>query len=835
MTITRLAFRRSAFDNLSFIYYLPRLGSAELGINPHVMASPFRLFRKYVKPLLAVFVVMLMLSWVVGDSLMSYLTGRNSAGNTGKQLDPRATAVTWDGGSLTNLQLEELKSRRRLLNAFLMQIEQMGAKSAYEAGVQPSQLRVQQLLGPETPQDGVERSVVQTRLFADAARKAGMGVSDEAIGHYLDELGRGNVSRPEMREFLSRMQNRVGAATMENVFAAIREEMLARNYFTSNQYAFLTVTPEQRWKDWLRVNDRVVVEAAAIPVDSMLVDVKDPTDAELKEFFDKYKEFEPGPEVAMGTTELPSPTPGFRIPRKIDLEYIEGNYDSFLAKAEEKVTDEDIAKFYEANKDPMFIKADTGLMDDTSEKKDATKPEDGAVDAKPGDATAAPAEGKAADEQKPTTDEAKPAADETKTDEAKDEKKSSLNNRNGKGVFHLAAFQQDAPKDDAAKSDAPKADPGADSKPADPAAAVPPTDPATPPALTAPGNPAAPAAPVVPKKPLEFQPLDEVKDIIRRRLAGDKVAEELDKAAKEIETQLDGDFNKFLRAKLAAEADKKEAPPVPTSLTNLAPLAEKYGLKSGSTGAVNVLQMRDTEVGKSADVDSSRPLWALLFGTRSYEVYQPIEAKDVLGNRYIVMMKSDTPARVPELAEVRDQVIKAWKMQKAAELAEKRATELAKKAEESKQPLTEFFADTPDTKVVRTDPFSELTGGDVGIVNGQFQPQPFRLSQPEGLVAPGPGFMKKVFDLKDGQVAAMLNHDHTIAYVVRVVEHQPPLTELRTAYLQDAGSWTGAYIMSRAHAEEVASGLRADLEKSANVDWKREKDKVERPEPQDGG
>lgn len=779
---------------------------------------------------MAVFTVLLMLAWVGGGAFTGYM-GRSS-GPKDSSLDPKATAVSWDGGSLSNLQVEQMTRRRQLLNTFLKQIEGMGGRSAYEAGVEPSQLRVQQLLGPETPQDGVEQSVVQTHLFADAARKAGMAVSDEAIAHYLDELGRGNVTRLEMREFLSHLQKQGGGATMENIFAAIREEMLARNYITSNQFAFMTVTPEQRWKDWLRVNDRVIVEAAAIPVESMLVDVKDPTDAEVKEFFDKYKNREPGPEVAFGTTELPSPTPGFRIPRKIDLEFIEGNYDAFLAKAEEKVTDEEIAKYYEANKESKFIKTDTGLIDDTGEAKGAAKPEDGAAEAKPGDATAPPADGKATDEQTPVEGETKPATEEKKADGAQDQEKSSFDSRTPKRVFRLAAFQEDAPKGDAPKSDAGAA---TEAKPADAATTTPPADPAvpaTPPALNAPVAPGADAS-GSPKKPPEFQPLDEVKDIIRRRLAGDKVAEELEKASKDIQSQLDGDFNKYLRAKLAAEADKKDPPPVPTSLTNLAPLAEKYGLTSGSTGAFDFLQMRDSAVGKSGEVDSGRPLAALLFSTRNYEVYQPIEAKDVSGNRYIVMMKSDTPGRVPEFAEVRDEVIKAWKMQKAAELAEKRATELAKKAEESKQPLTEFFADTPDTKVVRTDSFSELTGGDVGVFNGQLQP--FRLSQPEGLVAPGPEFMKKVFELKDGQVAGVLNHDHTIAYVVRVVEHQPPLTELHTAYLQDAGSWPGAYIMSRAHAQEVASNLVEDLTKSANLKWNRDKDKVARPESEDGG
>ena len=359
------------------------------------MASPFSIFRKNVKPLLAVFVVMLMLSWVVGDSLIGYFTGVRNGIRTGQCDWTRTTAVSWDGGSLNNKQVADMVMRRRNLNEFLRQVEGTGARTAIEAGVEPRPLHVERMLGPETPQQGIEQSVVQTRLFADAARKAGMRVSDEAIVQYLDELGRGNVTRDDMRTILSHFRTDSGQLSIDAVLNALREEMLARNFINSNQYSFLTVTPEQRWKDWLRVNDRVVVEAAAIPVDKYLVDVKEPTEAELTAFFEKYKDRESSPELAYGTTELPSATPGFRIPRKIDLEFIEANFDSALAKAEEKVTEEEIAKFYEENKDPMFVKADMGLMEDKGEKKDATVPDatppaDGATpevkpEAKPGD------------------------------------------------------------------------------------------------------------------------------------------------------------------------------------------------------------------------------------------------------------------------------------------------------------------------------------------------------------------------------------------------------------------------------------------------------------------
>jgi hypothetical protein len=813
------------------------------------MASPFRLFRKYVKPLLAVFVVMLMLSWVIGDSLFNWFAGdRNPAAVS--RMEARTVAVRWDGGTLTNAQLNDMVVRRRLLNAFLQQVEMIGGRSAYEAGVEPSQLRVQRMLGPETPQQGVEQSVVDTHLFADAARQAGMRVSDEAVVQYLDQLGRGNVTREEMRTILRQMASRGGRMSIDDIINALREEMLAQIYITSNQYAFMTVTPEQRWKDWLRVNERVVIEAAPFPAEQFLVDVKDPTDAELQAYFEKKDENgvaaqdrQASPVVVIGT-ELPSAVPGFKIPRKIDLAYIEVDYNGYLAKAEEKVTDEEIAKYYEEHKDPMFIKADTGLLEDKGENKasneGAARP---ASETKAGES--APADGKASEATPPAEGATQPPVNENKneekTDAAKDGKQ-SLNDGHGKKIFRLAAFQEDASKADAEKkSDAPAADAKGNESNSAPATNTPAANPS---ASETPPTGETPAAPAAPKKPVEFQPLAEVKDVIRREIAEQTAGEEIRKLAGGIQGQLEADFNKYQGAALTAQADKQPAPPLPESLKNLAPTAEKNGLKFGTTGPKSFLEMRDVPLGKAYAVDANRPLIEVLYSGREPDLFQPLLAQDLDRNHFIVLKTSDTAARVPTLAEVKPEVIKAWKAEKAAELAKKHAEEVAKKAQEANVPLTQFFADDAKVKVVRTDPFSELTGGDVGIVNGQLQRQPYRLSQPEGIVSPGPDFLQAVFKLNDGQVGSAMNNDHSVAYVIRIVEHQPPINELRTAYLAEANNWPGLMVMVQDHAREVASDLSGDITKGANLKWERKKDqeleqeeaaKREREETTSGG
>src|SRR4029078_6626405 len=222
------------------------------------MASPFRGFRKNQKLLLVIASVMAIFAFVIGDSLFTYMTGGRNARQT-DQTDMRAVAVQWDGGKLTNRQVQELVARRQILNRFLREVQGEGEVSARQAGVDPPPLRVRQLLGPDSPQEGIEQHVVRTRLFADAARDAGMSVSDETVVQYLDDLGRKNVTRERRRSILNGMQIGGGHASIDYVIDALRDEMLANNFILSQQYAFETITPEQRWKDWRLVNERVVI------------------------------------------------------------------------------------------------------------------------------------------------------------------------------------------------------------------------------------------------------------------------------------------------------------------------------------------------------------------------------------------------------------------------------------------------------------------------------------------------------------------------------------------------------------------------------------------------
>jgi hypothetical protein len=631
--------------------------------------------------------------------------------------------------------------------------------------------------------------------------------------------------------------------------------MLARNYVAAHAYSFDTVTPDQRYKDWLAVNDRIIIEAAAIPVDSFKIDVPEPTEAELTKFFDEHKNRDPQPDL-IGQTEYPSPTPGFRIPRKVDVQYIQAEYDQLLANAENEVTDEEIAKYYDENKD-LFIKADSGLIDDSPENQqtdsaDEAATEPGADAPAPENNSEATEPGAAEDSNSQTSpgELNEPAAEENPTPQTPPSTEGApadgdQSSRTGRSLFRLAAFLQEAQSLDATGDDAAESAPATETPAANDSTAAEGAESASnttdsaateSPASTTPATPgtdAAAASPPAVDEPKQYQPLEEVRDLIRRELAGQKVNEQLSGLMNEIQTQLNGEFNKYLSAKFDAEAKQQKQPTPPEALVDLAPLAEKYKLKHGKTGPMSWLDLRKTPVGASGDIDRQSELYRILFGSEELDLYEPIITQDVDGNRYLAMAISDTPGRVPELAEVRKEVVDAWKRQKAADIALKHAEELAKKAQDSKSPLPEFFAGDQSMEVIRTDPFSRYTGGEIGIVEGEYQQQPFRLSEPDGIVAAGPEFMDKVFALKDGEVGAALNHDKSLAYVVRIAEHQLPEDELRTTYLAEANTWPGGNIMTRGHAQTAARLLVADILTSKNLKWERTADQMQEDEEEE--
>ena len=179
------------------------------------MASPFRFFRKYTGLMMAFLCALLMLAFVVADPLMQ-------AANSGRQEGNSNVAVSWDGGKLTEGQLGSLVEQRQMLAAFQREVLLQGYLAAEKDGVVDPRPLVQPLDLPARFEENVEQNVVLTKIYADAARKAGFVVGDDTIRTYLRDLGFQKVSSEDMRGILRSMQGGPGDDRFHLQFASRR-------------------------------------------------------------------------------------------------------------------------------------------------------------------------------------------------------------------------------------------------------------------------------------------------------------------------------------------------------------------------------------------------------------------------------------------------------------------------------------------------------------------------------------------------------------------------------------------------------------------------------------
>ncbi|NOZ40653.1 MAG: hypothetical protein GXP24_10570 [Planctomycetes bacterium] len=536
------------------------------------MASPFYLFRKYQKAFLVVAGVLAMFIFVVADPLMSWL---QSSGGGGGPRNAKTVVATWDGGSLNLQQLEMLAQRRFKISEFLRTLVGVAAGIVEKEGGTA--------LPPTLPdfrlQDNNPRSVqfgcIRTRILAEQAKKSGISISDDVVNHYLREWGLRRMGDVEMATIL----NRVGLND-KTLFAGLRELLLGNFYISSYSLATRGILPEERWQDWKRINERISVEAALLPAEKFLADVPEPSEAELKTFYELHKDRLDGGYHLVMNTRLPAPDPGFREPRRVKIQHLLGNLNDWTQKLSDTVTDAEIADYYERNKRTQFVQSSTsisaaGLFDDAEDEAEPAEPESVEAESdEPESTEETPVdEGEAATKEEPTTEETTeetstgeeeaeptdetpaeeaPAEETPTTEEQPAEEDSSQLTR--KSPFRLAAFQEDAEAAEAAEGETASevASDGETEESVEKTSVektVEDTE-STEPEAEEPAQ----------EEPVQYVPLEEVSEQIRRSLAEDKAVVELQKVVDRTYASLQSSYNPRLPSRFRAHRRKRDPP-----------------------------------------------------------------------------------------------------------------------------------------------------------------------------------------------------------------------------------------------------------------------------------
>lgn len=830
------------------------------------MASPFRYFRKHQKVFLAIAAVVAMFVFVIGDFVTGFI--RQSGG--GRQ-NPHTTVAEWDGGSLTGRELEMLAHRRYFVSSCLERLRMLGAQQILAEGGTPMMPAVPNFVLPEnSTAREVRVGVVTSRILAEQAKKAGISVSDEMINTYLKELSFRRVSDSDLVRVLQQVGQGDPNALIDQLFAGLRELLLGNTYFSTYSADIRNILPEVRWQDWRRVNDRIALEVGTLPVSDFVSEVPEPTETELEAFYDQHKQrVKDAFHVVMGR-ELPSPEPGFKEPRRVKIQYILGDVSVWKDKFRDTITDEEIADYYERNKRTQFVKtgSTTSAFDENlfsprfnSEEEpaqeSAQEPSDErAVDESEGEETEeaaehrergddvnAPVQGEDGGEvaepesteaSSPSEDPVEPSSDDSKA-EGEDLQSGSADpagSESGaiprRGPFRLAAFQNDEkPQQDGGPTEQRESaseDEGTGSddqitREVDSHASTETGADEGESAESANGDEdqqeTAKTAETEEEEDVEYVPLEEVSDSIRDKLAGDKAVVELKKVINRINGELQTEYTQYGLKVVEARSEGDEVPAPPESLTNFKQRAAEAGLTSEETVLLTFQELADTFVGRSVDYQSqNQTTTQAVFLTK--QLYQPFIAQDLDANWYVIEKVEDVPERIPELADIRSEVVTAWKNQEAAKLALQKAEDLAKSVQNAGGTIAGYFTGKP-YEVVTTDLFSWLTFGSTPV---EMQRGP-KLGEAPPLESVGPEFMTKAFDLQDDEVAAMLNYEHSKAYVMRVDRREHTEPELQELFLSEANTWYGAQVLAFARVqnqhrevlEELTSRVGLNLEK----------------------
>lgn len=625
------------------------------------------------------------------------------------------------------------------------------------------------------------QSLVQRAILLKEAAKRGVKISNEGVTEYILKITNNKLSKPDYKDLLRNM----GVPESE-LFSILREELAAKLVFEMDLPPALQdgtgplSTPLTYWKQYKMLQVRQSLDVTAIPVEPFMAKVPEPNDAELQQFFSRYKNVLPD---GLGA-------PGFLQNRKVNIAYVAADFEAFEKKVTEP-TAEEVAAYYEANKQRYPV---VDIPDSPEEMQDESADEAPASATEPLNTTEPPT--LPGPEGAPTPEAAAPAAaapaDPAKPAPEKAPAPSEARRTNKELTVQPVAFLQETPP--AATTETPAtekpAEPAATTEaPAAPTTPAPATPEATPPAATNPELPPAAAEPSLGLPPSpgsapeqKYRALDEglkleIRETILRERAFEAMGNAVEQAFNEMTTYSD---------EYLAVTEPAEQKSLLEKLTQrLKSYAKANNLAYVETGLVTQQQLMSSvsEPIGAATEPSANPFQPgpsvaqAVFDNDS--ILYPRRADSAFSDKRFAYWKlEDVPPRVPELAEVKEEVVTAWKQTMARPLAEKRAQALAELIQKSGKPMTEALsgqtvtgADDGEALSVRETPrfsWMSLPRNLPMQFNPMFMPPP-QLSQVDGVVEPGKEFMETVFEkLGPDQTGVAVNEPKSIYYVVHV-------------------------------------------------------------------
>jgi hypothetical protein len=327
------------------------------------MASPFSIFRKNQKVMMAVVTILAMFGFVI-ISPRGCDNSRTAAGGLGTPV------ATWKFGTIYQSDVDMRINSRRMVNLFIQSAyKEALRKGGFKDGGSP----------PQFPED--RGPVLDALILHKKAEQLGLAVTDSAVNDFINAVSDNKLKGDELNAALRAVGSGQIRYTPEQIFDALRFELEVRSFgellYSDSMGG---VTPEQWYDYYSRLHRNAIIQVLPVEVKDFVAKVPDPSEGDLRAFFEKYKDDFSRPE---------SPAPGFKVPPKARFQYFLAKIDEFIKPEKSKVTEEEIKKYYDEHKE-LFRKTDDETGTDSSvksttdkatgaDKTDAKKPDAGAA------------------------------------------------------------------------------------------------------------------------------------------------------------------------------------------------------------------------------------------------------------------------------------------------------------------------------------------------------------------------------------------------------------------------------------------------------------------------
>jgi hypothetical protein len=602
--------------------------------------------------------------------------------------------------------------------------------------------------------DDPRNNAILTEAYKEEADQMGMVVPDQFIADFIVRASYKQMNKTQFAQMLSQMH-----MSEDDLYDVLRTQLKAQNCMqivTARNLA----SPYTFWSGFRKLNQHAEADIVQLSVKNFVDKVPEPTEAELKDFFEQNKNVFPG-EKGEGTV-------GFRFPDRAQLAYIEVDYLT-TEKTIPEITDQEVEDFYNKNKElfpvnifDMDVTAPAGagtppnmppssvppttpemtppattppattppttppVTEKPVTEKPATPPEAPKVEAPKADAPKADAPKTEAPKatETPTTPEA-PKTPEKPVEPTTPQSRyvPGLNLWEYTTRFWQVSYQPEQPA-----TEKPAETPAATTPPVvtppvvtppetktppvttpevtTPPATTPPvtTPPATPPEMTLPSLPPT-TPPVAPK----IRPLDEdLKKQIRENLLRQRTLAKMQQQAEQIQGMM---------YELGADASlPKDDPNHKTEAQvreGIIEFAKKNGMHASETPLLSQRELADSAdypIGKCvtpapANQDNAFPASTstvpeLVFVDMAEQTLRATAVEDPeTKNRFVFWTTKFTPSHVPTFDEpgVKEIVTKTWKSVKARDIVKKRGQEIIDLVKKSDKPITELLADQTET------------------------------------------------------------------------------------------------------------------------------------------